>query len=118
MLENDASSAIAQELGLRLKQARLNADFTQRDLAEKAGVSRKVLMAAEQGKSSMVSFIAIMSALDLLDQIDTFLAPQMISPLQLAKLQGKQRQRASGSKNANNSTSNTANEIREPSPQW
>lgn len=41
-------------------------------------------------------FIAIMMALNLTEQLDLFLPPQPISPIQLMKLQGKKRQRASG----------------------
>jgi len=37
-----------------------------------------------------------MLSLNLDQHLDAFLAPPGISPLQLAKLQGKQRQRASG----------------------
>ena len=40
--------------------------------------------------------IAILIALDLTHQINLFLPKQEISPLQLAKLQGNKRQRASG----------------------
>lgn len=36
-----------------------------------------------------------MQALSLTEQLDLFLPKQPISPLQLAKLQGKKRQRAS-----------------------
>jgi putative transcriptional regulator len=98
MVFDDSPLAVAEELGGRLKQARLNADFTQSDLAHQAGVSRKVLMNAEKGKVTLEAFIAIMAALGLLGQLDHFLPKQGLSPLQLAKLQGKQRQRASGNK--------------------
>ncbi len=87
--------ALAERLGQRLKQARLNANLTQTEIAEHAGLSRKVVMNAEKGKGQLLSFIAIMMALNLEQHLDNFLPPQDISPLQLAKLKGKQRQRAS-----------------------
>lgn len=90
------ASAIAEEIGERLKQARLNRDLTQSDVAVLAGVARKTVLNAEKGKVQLEILIAIMKALDLTDQIDLFLPKQIISPLQLAKLQGKKRQRASG----------------------
>lgn len=90
------ASAIAEEIGERLKQARLNRDLTQSDIAVLAGVARKTVLNAEKGKVQLENLIAIMKALDLTDQIDLFLPKQIISPLQLAKLQGKKRQRASG----------------------
>ena len=91
-------SAIAAELGDRLKQARLNSNLTQEEVADYAGVTRKAVIYAEKGRAQLKAFIAIMAALDLTEQLDRFLPKQEISPIQLAKLQRKQRQRASGTK--------------------
>lgn len=91
-----APAAIAEELGERLKQARLNHDMTQSEVAELAGVSRKVVLNAEKGRAQLETLIAIMMALNLTAQLDHFIPKQIISPVQLSKLQGKQRQRASG----------------------
>jgi putative transcriptional regulator len=95
-MSNMTASTFAEEIGERLKQARLNRDFTQSEVAVLAGVARKTVLNAEKGKVQLEILIAIMMALDLTDQIDLFLPKQQISPLQLAKLQGKKRQRASG----------------------
>ena len=95
-MASKSPTAIAEELGERLKQARLNADLTQSEVAQLAGVSRKVVLNAEKGKSQLEAFIAIISALNLTEHLDRFLPKQTISPIQLAKLQGKHRQRASG----------------------
>ncbi|PIE39380.1 MAG: transcriptional regulator [Gammaproteobacteria bacterium] len=89
-------SALAATLGLRLKRARLNRDFTQDELAQKAGLARKTVAGAERGKVQLENFVAILLALGLSDQLDLFLPEQTVSPRALAKLQGKQRQRASG----------------------
>ncbi len=97
VLSNMSSSAIAEDLGCRLKQARLNANLTQADLAARAGLSRKVLMNAEKGKAQLDNIIAILLSLNMADQLDLFIPKQDISPLQLAKLKGKERQRASKS---------------------
>tara|TARA_R110002049_G_scaffold21045_27_gene77463 strand:+ start:9252 stop:9581 length:330 start_codon:yes stop_codon:yes gene_type:complete len=96
VIEYKSPSAIAEELGARLKQARLNADITQVDVAELAGVSRKAVINAEKGRASLEVFVAIMGALELTSQLDNFLPVQEISPIQLARLQGRRRQRASG----------------------
>lgn len=92
----DAKSpyAIASELGDRIRTARLNADLTQQALAQKAGVSIKAVTNSEKGKSTLESFIAILIALNLTEQLNAFIPKQEISPIQLAKLQGKQRKRA------------------------
>lgn len=88
--------ALAEEIGDRLKQARLNRDLTQSEVAELAGIARKTVLNAEKGKVQLDIMIAILMTLDLAQQMDLFLPEQEISPLQLAKLQGKKRQRASG----------------------
>lgn len=89
--------AISTELGNRLKQARLNLNLTQDELAEQAGLGRKVVIRAEQGNVTLVNFVSMMVAMGIDQSLDLFLPPQPISPIELAKLQGKQRQRASGS---------------------
>ncbi|MER0335442.1 helix-turn-helix transcriptional regulator [Vibrio vulnificus] len=90
------AAALAEEIGDRLKQARLNRDLTQSEVAEIAGIARKTVLNAEKGKVQLDIMIAILMALDLTEQIDLFIPKQEISPIQLAKLQGKKRQRASG----------------------
>ncbi|KZN13168.1 helix-turn-helix transcriptional regulator [Marinomonas sp. TW1] len=94
-MKDASASALAEEIGQRLKQARLNRDLTQSEVATLAGVARKTVLNAEKGKVQLEIFIALLMALELTEQLDLFLPRQQISPLQLAKLQGKQRQRAS-----------------------
>ncbi|WJV63398.1 helix-turn-helix transcriptional regulator [Pectobacteriaceae bacterium CE70] len=100
LLERSASS-IAEELGERLKQARLNNDLTQAEVAERAGITRKSVLNAEKGRVQLDVFVAIMAALNLTEQLERFLPKQQISPLQLSRLQGKKRQRASGQRKSN-----------------
>ncbi|MBD8009754.1 helix-turn-helix domain-containing protein [Acinetobacter pecorum] len=87
--------AWAIELGQRLQRARLNLNLTQLEVAQRTGVSRKVVMNAEAGQVSLENLIAILMTLDLLDHLDSFLPEQPFSPIQLLKLRGKVRQRAS-----------------------
>ena len=90
-------AAIAEQLGDRLKQARLNTNLTQAELASKIGLSRRTILNAEKGNVQLKNLVAIMAGLDLVDHLNFFLPVQEISPLQLAKLKGKKRQRASRS---------------------
>lgn len=92
-------AAIAEELGNRLKQARLNVNLTQAEVATQSGLNRKTILNAEKGKVQLDNFVAILAALDMADQLEMFLPAQEISPVQLAKLKGEERQRASRSKN-------------------
>ena len=91
-------AAIAEQLGNRLKHARLNADLTQAELASRTGLNRKTILNAEKGNVQLKNLIAILVSLDMADQLNLFLPVQEISPLQLLRLKGKQRQRASRSK--------------------
>jgi putative transcriptional regulator len=89
--------AIAEQLGERLKQARLNADLTQAEVASRAGLNRRTILNAEKGCVQLKNLVAILQSLGMVEQINMFLPVQEISPLQLAKLAGKKRQRASRS---------------------
>lgn len=102
------ATALAEEIGDRLKQARLNQNLTQSEVAALAGIARKTVLNAEKGNVQLEIMIVILMALDLTEQINLFLPKQEISPLQLAKLQGKKRQRASGQRSNND----------EETPEW
>lgn len=117
LINNQSAAAIAEELGRRLKQARLNADLTQQQVSERSGVSRKVVVSAEHGKVQLESLVAILQALKLTQNLDAFLPEQAISPLQLLKLQGKQRQRASGARSRTANPSQ-AQGVQEDPPAW
>jgi len=88
--------AIAKELGKRLKQQRLNKDFSQKNIADRAGISITAVQGAERGETTINTFIKIMRVLGTLDLLDGFMSEPMISPLAMAKLAGKKRQKASG----------------------
>lgn len=111
VFNNMSPAAIAEQLGERLKQARLNADLTQAELASRTGLTRKTVLNAEKGNVQLKNLIAILVSLGMADQINVFLPVQQISPLQLAKLEGKKRQRASRSQKIKN-------QIPEDEPLW
>jgi len=94
-LNNMSHAGISQELGQRLKRARLNADITQAELAKRTGLNRRTILNAEKGKAQLENFIAILATLGLTDRLNMFLPDQQLSPLQLAKLKGRERKRAS-----------------------
>lgn len=95
IFENLSPVAIAEQLGERLKQARLNADLTQAEVASRTGINRRTILNAEKGNVQLKNLVAILITLGMVEQINTFLPIQEISPVQLAKLKGKKRQRAS-----------------------
>lgn len=105
MLENSyntnwfslSDQAILRELGLFVKETRLKLNYTQNDLAEKAGVHRVTISEFEHGlrSISLITFIELLRALDLLDVLDAFQTRAVVSPLQMARLEAQKRQRAS-----------------------
>jgi transcriptional regulator with XRE-family HTH domain len=96
-MEDMGNSEIQKELGNRLQRERLNQNITQAALAESAGISRRTLVAAEKGQgTTLETLINILRALGRLGQLDQFLPEPPISPIELAKLKGKVRRKASG----------------------
>ena len=88
--------AVLKEIGVRVRRERLNQNLTQEALSQRSGVSRRLVLDLERGKGcGLNSFIEILRTLRKLNQLDTFLPNPGVSPLQLAKLRGKERQRAS-----------------------
>lgn len=93
--------AILREIGLRLKRLRLDKNLSQQKLAEVAGLNRTTIGEIERGApASLLTFVQILRGLDALEELNSFLPdPEIkISPLQLAKLRGKERRRASPSR--------------------
>jgi putative transcriptional regulator len=88
--------AIAKELGKRIKQQRLNKDFSQKNISIRAGISITAVQGAEKGETTLLTIIKILRVLGALDQLNSFLPEPPISPIALAKLEGRKRQKASG----------------------
>ena len=89
-------AAVLKELGKRIRQQRLNLNVSQEDLAKKAGVARSVVQKIEQGEACMIDgWLRVLRSLGVLDQLNAFLPDPGVSPLQLARLQNRERQRAS-----------------------
>ena len=93
-----SDKAILREIGRRVKQRRLAKNLTQERLAKMAGVNRMTVVKLEQGKpSTLLTFVQVLHALGSLDGLENFLPDQGPSPLQVAKMKGKKRSRASSS---------------------
>jgi len=89
--------AILRELGVRIQRRRLAMNISQLDLMRKAGVARKVIQNIESGRgSTLKGFIRALRALGLSTNLDLLFPETGPSPLELAKLKGQKRLRASG----------------------
>ncbi len=92
-----SDKAILAEIGERINRQRLNINITQTELAKKAGVGRIVVQRLESGRGcNLENFIRIARVLGVIEQLDAFLPPPGLSPLQLAQLKGRERLRAAG----------------------
>ena len=92
---SQSDNAIIKGLGSFVKETRLRKNFTQKYLAEKAGVHRVTLSEFEQGKrGSLTAFIQLLRALNELELLDVFQIRTTISPLQMARLEAHKRHRA------------------------
>lgn len=88
--------AILREIGYRLKRKRLEKNLSQQRLAELAGLNRTTIGEVERGSPfSVLTLVQILRALNALEEFDSFLPDPGLSPLQLAKMKGKERRRAS-----------------------
>jgi len=93
-----SDKAILREIGRRLRRRRLDRNLTQQALADSAGLSRTTVSDLERGApAGALTLIQVLRALDGLEELDAFVPDPGLSPLELAKLKGKQRQRASRS---------------------
>lgn len=92
-----SDKGILAEIGARLKGKRLRQNLSQQELAERAGLSRNTVSDMENGGSSTVhNLVRILRALEALDELDDFLPEPGISPVQMQRMKGKTRKRASG----------------------
>ena len=86
--------AIIKEMGNRIRHMRIQKRFTQSDLARRAGINVYTLQKMEQGQSYNIStLIQVLRALSELDQLEQFLPPIEISPMDLLNSNEKTNKR-------------------------
>jgi transcriptional regulator with XRE-family HTH domain len=102
--------ACLEQLGSFVQQTRLQQNKTQQQVALAAGVNRSTIVQVEKGGGgTLLSFIQILRALEQLYLFQNFEIKEQFSPLQLAKMQEKKRQRASVKKDS---------QIKKPKSDW
>lgn len=88
---------ILKKLGRHLRQQRLRQNLTQVELAVQGGIDPGVLRKIEAGKGYTISaFIGVLRALRLLDALIVAIPEPGPSPMELIKLKGHHRERATG----------------------
>ncbi len=93
-----SDAAVLGELGRRLERVRRERGWSRAELAERSGVSERTLVRLEGGASlQMASWVAVVRALGLLDELDAVGEDAGPSPLAMLEgRQGRRRRRAAG----------------------
>lgn len=86
---------ILVEAGERLRRYRLQQNRTVAEIAKEAGVAVRTVERAEAGeRPTFETVVRLLRALGRVDALDAFLPAPLVSPLQLAEMSGRERQRA------------------------
>lgn len=89
------SEQIEEFLCGQLKRIRLSRNFTQTQLAQKSGVAFRTVKRLEEGQSvTLNTFIRIMLALDIQQNLETLLPDPTIRPIERVNTGGSERKRA------------------------
>ncbi|OHB25882.1 MAG: transcriptional regulator [Desulfuromonadaceae bacterium GWC2_58_13] len=92
--------AILHEIGQRLNRRRVELNLTQAQLAEQAGIGKRTVERIEAGESTQLStLVRIVRVLGLINALDAAIPASGPRPLDLLKLKGRERQRASSKNN-------------------
>lgn len=87
------NQTILMELGRRIQETRIAASLTQKELAERAGISLSTLVRLESGESVRFEYVLnTLRALNLLSNIDLLVQEQEMRPSDLLD-HGKKRKR-------------------------
>ncbi len=90
--------AFLTQLGGRVARLRLSKNLTQQQLAEQAGLGLRTVQRLELGVAAtqLSGFVRICRVLGLMDRLEALVPEETASPMELLKLQNRQRRRASG----------------------
>lgn len=98
-----SNDVVLKKIGAQLKQMRLNKNLSQKQLCELSGVSRSTISEIEnKGVGTLSSLVQLIRALEKLELLNIFITSSPVSPIQIAKLSGKIRKRASFKKKTDN----------------
>ncbi len=90
-----SNGALAEMVGQRIDQIRLEQNLSQEDVAKAVGITTKTYRKLIDGGGKLETLVAVLRVLGELELVDAFVPESTFSPLQLAKLKGRERQRAS-----------------------
>jgi len=98
-LRAQSDQVLAASIGVRLQTLRLKKNISLEAVAANAAISRQTLhLLLNQGKGTLINLIAVLRALGELERLSSLLEDVRPSPLQIIRMEGKKRRRASGSR--------------------
>ena len=87
---------VMADFGRRIARRRLDLGMTQAEVAEQAGMGKRTVERIEAGDDAQLSkIIRLLCVLGLADGLDRMVPEPGLRPMELLKLKGKVRQRAS-----------------------
>jgi transcriptional regulator with XRE-family HTH domain len=90
-----SDDAVMKELGRRLAQLRIDSNYTQEYLAERAGLGKRTLERLEKGMQVQTSsLVRVLRSLGQLDVLEGLLPSVDIRPMDMLRLKKNRRQRA------------------------
>jgi transcriptional regulator with XRE-family HTH domain len=90
-----SDDAVMKELGKRLAQLRIDSNYTQEYLAQRAGIGKSTLERLEKGMQVQTSsLVRVLRSLGQLDVLDGLLPSADIRPMDMLRLKKNRRQRA------------------------
>lgn len=93
---------IIKSIGEFVRHHRLAQNISQKDLSIKAGINRTTLSDLELGRRcQLLTLIQVLRTLNQLHVFESFKIEEQISPLALAELEMKKRQKAKSKKETN-----------------
>jgi putative transcriptional regulator len=99
-LTASSDQAIAGAIVAHIQAIRLKKNLSLEDVAKNAGMSRQTLHALlNQGKGTLINLVAVLRAIGELERLVSLLEEVLPSPLQVIRMEGKKRKRASGRRN-------------------
>jgi transcriptional regulator with XRE-family HTH domain len=93
-----SDDAVMKELGRRIAQLRIDSNYTQEYLAQRAGVGKRTLERLEKGMQVQTSsLVRVLRSLGLLDALEGLLPSADIRPMDMLRLKKNRRRRARSS---------------------
>lgn len=92
-----SNEAVAQELGARIRRARIDYPLSQEELASRAGVTKRTIANIERGADTTLSTLtSVLRALNMLSRMNMLVEPDELRPSELlAQQQRPKRKRVS-----------------------